>query len=324
MNKIPLLVILGPTATGKSDLAVNIAFHVKELSHGFYTGAEIISADSRQVYKGLDIGTGKITKLEMKGVKHHLLDVCSPRKIFDVIQFKKFTENAISKISENGKLPIICGGTGFYIDAVVNNINFTNVQADQKLREKLSELRPTRLLSMLQKLDPVRAAKLNTSDSKNPVRLIRAIEIAKGLSKYNRKVAALAAVPTTTAQAKEYEPIYIGLQLDRETLTKRIANRLMKRIDNGMIEEAINLHKPMKAGGVNLSWKRMEALGLEYRYLARLLQNKISKEEMITKLNTEINRYAKRQMTWFKRNEAIHWFKPGQDDEILKFLRTRI
>ena len=321
MKKIPILVILGPTATGKSDLAVQIALNIEDLSRGHYNGAEIISADSRQVYKGLDIGTGKITEKEMKGVKHHLLDVCEPTKVFDVVQFKKLAEDSINRIFNRGNLPIICGGTGFYIDAIIYNIDFANIKADKKLRNKLCKLSPTKLFAMLQKIDPIRAAKMNTSDNKNPVRLIRAIEIAKGLalSKQATKIAT-----PISQETPIYEPIFIGLQLDRETLAKRINDRLIKRIDNGMIEEAIKLHKQTKDGGSNLTWKRMEQLGLEYRYLARLLQKKISKEDMTNSLNTEIMRYAKRQITWFKRNTKINWFRPDQKVEILEFLKIHL
>ena len=169
--KTKLLIILGPTASGKSDLAVQLAKK--------YNG-EIISADSRQVYKGLNIGTGKITKKEMSGIKHHLLDVTDPKKVFTVSQFKTLVEIAIADISSRGKLPIICGGTGFYIQAVVDNIILPEVPPNKKLREKLNKKTTTELFEILKKLDNERAKNI---DAKNPRRLIRAIEIAEKLGK---------------------------------------------------------------------------------------------------------------------------------------------
>ena len=173
-----LLVILGPTATGKSDLAVSLAKMIEKEKRGSYSGAEIISADSRQVYRGMNIGTGKITAPEMRGIPHHLLDVADPRKQFSVIEWKKLAERSIRDIVARGKLPIICGGTGFYIDSLIHGNDFTGVGANEELRKQLSGRSATDLFDMLQKLDPIRAQKMNDSDSQNPRRLVRAIEIA--------------------------------------------------------------------------------------------------------------------------------------------------
>ncbi len=290
MNKV--IVILGPTATGKSDLAVEIAKK--------YNG-EVISADSRQVYKGLDIGTGKITKKEMRGVPHYLLDMVSPKKTFTVSDWKKAAEKAMKDITSRGKLPIICGGTGFYIDSVVSGIVLPEVAPNTELRKKLEKKTVIELHSMLKKIDPERAENI---DSKNPVRLIRAIEIAKALG----KVPALTKDTSNTA----YSFLQIGLTLPENELKEKIKIRLKSRLKKGMIAEAENLHK------AGLSFKRMRELGLEYRYLADLISEKIDRKEFEMKLTTEIWQYVKRQITWFKRDKNIEWFSPLQKAQIEK------
>ena len=279
MLKPKVIVILGQTTTGKSDLAVEIAKKI---------GGEVISADSRQVYKGLDLGTGKITKKEMRGIPHFLLDVADPKRKFSVAQYKKLADQKIIEIIKRGNVPIICGGTGFYIDAITNGIIFPEVPPNSKLRKILEKKATVELFKILKKLDSARAKKI---DKKNKVRLIRAIEIAKALGK----------VPKTTEVMPPYKFIKIGLCLPTEILKEKIKIRLEKRLKVGMLKEIKDLHKK------NLSWKRMQELGLEYRYLSLYLQSKINKSVMIDKLNSEIYHYAKRQMTWFKRDKDILW-----------------
>ncbi len=290
-----VIVILGPTATGKSNLAVQIAKK--------YNG-EIISADSRQVYTGLNIGTGKITKKEMQGVPHHMLDVANPKKRYDISTWQKETKKIISNIYSRNKLPIICGGTGFYIQSIVENFILPKVPPNKKLREKLEKKSATELFEILKKLDLQRA---KTIEKENPVRLVRAIEIAT----------ALGGVPSLDrVKSQSYECLQIGLTLPDEKLKERIKIRLEKRLETGMLAEAKKLHQQ------GLSWKRMFELGLEYRYEALLLQNKISKTDFVEKLNTEIWHYAKRQITWFKRDKQIHWFSPTQVREIEKVVKN--
>lgn len=279
--KPKIVVICGPTAVGKSDFAVNYA-----LKHN----GEVISADSRQVYTGLDIGSGKITKKEMKGVTHHLLDVASPKRVFTVSDFQKLGDQAVTEIFAKKKLPIICGGTGFYIDALVSGIILPEVKPNKELRMKIQVLSIEKLFKMLQKLDPARA---KTIDSQNKVRLIRAIEIAKALGK----------VPKVK-KFEKYNVDWIGLTLPDKILKERIKTRLLKRIKGGMVKEVARLHDK------GVSWKRLESLGLEYKYLALFLQDKISKAEMTEILEKEIWHYAKRQMTWFKKNKEVRWRKP--------------
>lgn len=292
-----ILVILGPTATGKSALAVRLA---KKFN------GEIISADSRQVYKGLNIGTGKITKKEMAGVPHHLLDVANPKTRFTVVKYQKFARRKIAEILRRHRLPIICGGTGFYIQALVDNIILPDVPPNEKLRAKLRGETTETLLSMLRKLDPART---KTVDQKNPRRIIRAIEIATALG----NVPSLRSDLSSGSKVGPWDPLFIGLTLPSEELKNKIATRLFARIREGMLIEAKRLHAK------GLSWKLMEELGLEYRYLSKHLKNQISKSKMVEKLQTEIWRYAKRQMTWFKRDKRIKWFQPNQTKKI-KFL----
>lgn len=280
-----ILVILGPTATGKSSLAVRLA---KKFD------GEIISADSRQVYRGLDIGTGKITKKEMGGIHHHLLDVANPKRKFSVTQYKKKAEKAIKEIIKKNKLPIIVGGTGFYIQALVDNIVFPDVLPNQKLRKKLEKKTTEELFKILKKLDPKRAQNI---DSKNPRRLIRAIEIAKSIG----NVPAINYGLRTT----NYRLLFIGLDLPDQKLKEKIKKRLEQRIKIGMISEAMRLRKN------GLGYKRMRDLGLEYKFLADFLEKKITRKEMTEQLETAIWQYAKRQRTWFKRDKRILWFTPS-------------
>jgi len=277
----PLIVILGPTASGKSALAVEIAR---------LAGGEVVSADSRQVYRGLDIGSGKITKREMRGIPHHLLDIADPKRQFSVARYKKLADRAIADIVKRGRLPILCGGTGFYSNAVAENISLPEVSPDNTLRKELAKKRAPELYTMLQKLDPMRA---ETVEEGNPRRLIRAIEIAKALGE----------VPRAHAGKRNHKVLYIGLNPGEQALRENIHSRLLARMGRGMVAEA----KKLRARGISL--RRMEELGLEYRYLALYLQNKISREAMLQEIEAKSWQFAKRQMRWWKRNEKIQWFE---------------
>ena len=280
-SKPKIIVILGPTSSGKSALAVKIAKK--------YNG-EVISADSRQVYKGLDIGTGKITKKEMNGVPHHLLDVVSPKKIFTAANYQKLAKKSIEDILKRKKVPIICGGTGFYIDVLINNYKLPNVKPNYTLRKKLSQLTTSKLFTMLKKLDPKRAKNI---DKANRQRLIRSIEIVKSTKK----------PISPLVGSLNYRVLKIGIQKSKKNLNKLIYQRLQKRLKSGLVEEVANLHKK------GLSWKRMDELGLEYRYLSKYLTNQLDYKTAIQNLYQEIVHYAKRQMTYFKRDKEIIWVK---------------
>jgi tRNA dimethylallyltransferase len=280
--KIKIIAIVGPTASGKSGLAIQMAKHLN---------GEIISADSRQVYRGMDIGTGKVTKNEQKIVPHHLIDVANPNEQFTVSKFKKLAEKMIIDIVKRGKLPIICGGTGLYIDTLLHDMDFPNVPPNHKLRAKLEKQSAEQLFKKLYKLDPRRASNI---DAKNKRRLIRALEIIKATGNI---------IPQIQTTSK-YDVIWYGITWPREVLNKRIRYRLDKRFKKGMINEVKKLHKS------GVSWKRLYDFGLEYRWISLYLQNKITLQEMKDNLYHAIVQYSKRQMTWFKRNKNIHWITP--------------
>ncbi len=290
--KPKVVVIVGPTASGKTALSI-------ELARRF--DGEVISADSRQVYRGLDIGTGKVTRREMRGVPHHLLDVVSPKKVFTADDFVKKGRRAINDLLSRQKLPVVAGGTGFYIDALLGTISLPNVPPNKQLRNELASLSLEELNERLEKLDPERAADI---DQKNPVRLIRAIEIATVLGKNP---------PPQTESL--YDVLWIGIDVSKEVLHEKIENRLRARMKRGMLSEAKRLHAE------GLSWNRMEELGLEYRYMARLLQKQITRKEFYTELTSEIKQYAKRQMTYWKRNKEIRWVKPVDAEEVFEVVR---
>lgn len=288
-NKPKILVVLGPTATGKSDLAVELALTFN---------GEVVSADSRQVYKGLNLGTGKITKKEMSGVPHHLLDIANPKNRYTVSKFQVKAHRVIADIISRGKLPIVCGGTGFYIQSIVDNLIFPDTPVNKELRKVLVTKTTPQLFAQLKKLDPARAKNI---DGQNRVRLIRAIEIAKALGK----------VPKLKKEAF-YNPLQIGLDMADEELRERIAARIQSRLQKGMIGEAKKLHSD------GLSYKRMRDLGLEYRFLADLLERKIDRKEFVDQLSIAIFQYVKRQRAWFRRDERIKWFRPKEVKKIQK------
>lgn len=293
-RKPKVLIIVGPTSSGKSALAVSLAQKFN---------GEVVSADSRQVYRGLNIGTGKITKREMKGIPHHLLDEMSSHRTFTAQDFVARAEQAIKKISEHCKLPIIAGGTGFYIDVLIGRIVLPNVQPNPKLRAQLEKKSAAQLFAVLKKSDPRRAKTMSSlSERNNKVRLIRALEISR----------ALGVVPLFDLRGRTYDALWIGVAPPMETLKKKISLRLHARMKQGMIAEAKRLH------ATGLSYRRMEELGLEYRSLASILQGKITHAQMIEELYRAICKYAKRQMTYWKRNKDIVWFKEPRVQEISK------
>ena len=279
-----IIVILGPTASGKSKLAIKIA---KKFN------GEIISADSRQVYKGLDIGTEKITKKEMNGIRHYLIDVAKPKKIYTVVQYQRAAKKILKQIFQKGKIPIICGGSGLYIDALIYDYKLPAVAPQKSLRGRLEKKSTEELFKMLQGLDPERAVDI---DPRNPRRLIRALEI---VLKTGRPV------PKIEKQSP-YQALKIGLKKSANQLRRLIRQRLKKTLKKGLVEETKKLHRE------GLSWKRLNALGLEYRLAADYLRGLISCEEMTEQMERKIRRYAKRQMTWFKRDKDIIWISNPQ------------
>lgn len=287
--KSKVLVILGQTAVGKTNLSISLAQKFN---------GEVISADSRQIYRGMDLGTGKVTQEEMKNIPHHLLDIKNPNENYSAEEFQRDAFQKIKEIISRGKIPIICGGTGFYIQAVVDNILFQNAPVNKKLREELEEKSIEELKNILAQIPQEDGVKI---DTENKRRLIRAIELGKHFGK-------LSCLET---QESKYQFLQIGLSLPQEVLDEKITLRIQKRIEQGMIEEVERLHNE------GLSWEKLEGFGLEYKYIALYLQKEIkSLKELQETLFRKIRQYAKRQMTWFKRDQRIVWFSPEQKSEI--------
>lgn len=326
-KQIKVVVILGPTSSGKSDVAIKLA---KEFD------GEVISADSRQVYRDMNLGTGKVEgrwishhpvsisskhpssgrrgnknspfskggvlrsktgDLNRKifisdGVPHHIIDFRSPRGEYNVSHFQKDCVKKIQEISLRGKLPIMCGGTGFWISAVVNGIVLPQVKPDKKLRAKLDKKTTDQLYFQLKKLDPIRAKSI---DKNNKIRLIRAIEICQALGR----------VPRTNHSKFEIQNskfLLIGIDWPQEKLDQKIKKRLESRWTDGMIKEVKNLKK--KYG---FSWKKIQSFGLAYHWIPLYIQEKLSLEELKEKVFIAERGYAKRQRTWFKRDRKIIW-----------------
>lgn len=295
MKKI--LVVLGPTATGKTDLAIKLA---KKFN------GEIVSCDSRQVYRGLDIGTGKFPGQEvqfekhdrfwiMDGVKVWSYDLISPEIQYTVFDYVKDATEFIRHIHSQGKLPIIVGGTGLYLKALLEGFSHLSIPIDQSLREHLEKLSLELLQEKLQKLSVKKWEDLNFSEQHNKRRLIRHIEIE--MNPY------ILEVQNSKFKIQSFDVLKIGLAASREVLYQRIDERVIKRLDQGMVEEAVKLNK------AGLSLERMRQLGLEYRILADYISKKIINIENLEKiLQTKIHQYAKRQLTWFKIQPNIFWF----------------
>jgi tRNA dimethylallyltransferase len=287
MNKV--IVVAGPTATGKTNIAIDLALQ--------YNG-EVISADSRQVYRGLDIGSAKVTKEEMRGVPHYMLDVAEPTHRYSVAEYQAEARKYIEDIINRGKVPIICGGTGFYIDSIIYDQSFPDVPPNEELRKKLEQKDVEELFELLQTKDPNRAS---TIDPHNKVRLVRALEITE----------ALGSVPKQNEKQDYYDILYLCLELERETHFDLIDTRIEQRIEQGMLDEVQNLHNQ------GVSYEQLESFGLEYRYLSFILQGLVSEEEGLAKLSSETKKFVKRQYTWFRKNPKVQWFNTLFEKEAL-------
>lgn len=293
MQKPKVIAIVGPTSSGKTSLSIEIA---KQFA------GEVISADSRQVYVGMDIGTGKVTPAEMSGIPHHLLDIADPMTTYTGTDFKRDATAAIDAILNNNHLPIIAGGTFFYLDLLRGIIQSAPVPPDPIFRASLDTTDTQSLYEILKSKDAHRAVGI---DRDNRRRLIRSLEI----------INMLGAVPTPTKVESEYQWLMIGIQLPKEILHQNIHTRLKERLEAGMIDEVERLH----ASGV--SFERMAEFGLEYRYVSKFLQGEISKTDMEVELETKIKQFAKRQMTWLKRDKEIEWFEPTDQKRIFERIR---
>lgn len=289
---IDLIVILGATAGGKTGLAVATADHLN---------GEIISADSRQVFRGMDLGTGK-DLAEYGNTPYHLIDIADAGTEFNVYQFQQLCFAALEDIRARNRTPIICGGTGLYLDAVLQGYRMIQVSENLPLRNELSSLTDEQLQQKLLSLKPEQH---NQTDLADRDRLIRAIEIGVCEQVYAKELPPLPAL----------NPVVFGLRWPRPVLRKRIAIRLQQRFDEGMIEEVVGLHDS------GVPWENLEFYGLEYRLIAQHLQGKLSFNDMKQKLQAAIGQFAKRQDTWFRRMERrginIIWLD-GDEQPFLK------
>ena len=297
-----LIVLLGPTASGKTRLAARLAASL---------GSELISADSRQVYRGMDIGTGKdLSEYVVDGapVPYHLIDVAEPGHLFSVFEFQQRFYACFRGISARGKIPILVGGTGLYIESVLRAYRMLPVPEDPSLRVELAGKSMDELAALLLHLNP---ALHNTTDLTGRGRLVRAIEIAMHAAGQGSQ---------DVIERPDIVPLVIGIRWDRAVLRERITQRLRERLGQGMIDEV----RRLRDAGV--PWKRLDEMGLEYRYVSLYLRGELSFEEMVRTLNTRIHQFAKRQDTWFRgmerRGITIHWIE-GADEAALREIVKR-
>lgn len=314
MAQIPVIAIVGPTASGKSELAVRIAKKY---------GGEIISADSRQIYRGLDIASGKvrgqwrryrdqrnpkriIRGYYYKGIRHHLIDEANPQRNYTVATFQGRAKKIIREMRKRGAIPIVVGGTGFWVDTVIYDSALPRVAPNEPLRQRLAKKSPEELCNVLKELDPIRARSV---DRKNPRRLIRAIEIARALGR----------VPRLPRRVSPYRVLWIGIDVPAQELKKRIRKRVSDWMARGLIAEARRLH----AGG--LPWRRFRELGSEYHLLGEYLRGTISRKALAENIERTDRRYAGKQLAWFRKNKEIHWVSGKKAPEKLaeSFLEKR-
>lgn len=292
-KKKPMIILTGPTAVGKTDLSIQLA---KAMN------GEIISADSMQVYRHMDIGSAKVTPEEMDGVPHHLINVLEPEEEFNVVVFQKLAKEALTGIYERGHIPIIVGGTGFYIQALLYDIDFTENDGDTAIRRELEKLAQTQgagcLHQMLQEIDPESAAAIHQNNVK---RVIRAIEFyrqtGKKISLHNEQ---------EREKQSPYQFLYYVLDTDRKTLYERIDRRVDLMMEHGLVDEV----KHLADMGCTRDMVSMQGLG--YKEILDYLSGEIPLEEAVYILKRDTRHFAKRQITWFKRERDVRWLELEQ------------
>ena len=292
-NKPKVIAIVGPTASGKTSLSIKLA---KEFS------GEVISADSRQVYRGLDLGTGKVTTAEMDGIAHHLLDVVDPMEVYTGANFKRDATKAIKTIVTNQHVPIVAGGTFFYLELLRGNMQAAPVEPNLVFRASLEAYTNEELLEKLQAKDSHRAESI---DPDNRRRLERSLEI----------IETLGSVPEVQKTESDYQWLLLGVDISKEQLHKNINTRLEDRLEQGMIEEV----RDLLAGGITP--KRLDDFGLEYRYILKYIQQEISYAQMCELIETKSRQFAKRQLTWLKRYPEIVWVNPKDERAVLSITK---
>lgn len=286
MKDYNLITILGPTATGKTSIAARLAYELK---------TEIISADSRQIYRDMDLGTGKDLEdysVDGKPIPYHLIDIKNAGEEYSIYEYKQDFDKAFAEIRSRNLIPILCGGSGMYLEAVTTDYNLSYVPDNIELRESLSEKSDAELIEILNEFGPVH----NTTDTEERDRLIRAIEIAKYQSEEKER-----------ESHHKVNSIFFGVDTERAIVRERITRRLHERLNTGMVEE---VQKLMEKG---VTHEQLKWYGLEYKFISNHLAGEITYDEMVSGLNTAIHQFAKRQMTWFRRMEKkgikIHWIK---------------
>ncbi len=287
-TKSKAIIVVGPTASGKTGLAIEIAKK--------YRG-EVISADSRQIYRKLNIGTAKISKEEMCGVTHHLIDINDIDTIYTAADFKRDATKAIKEIQERGNVPVIAGGTFFYIDTLLGHITPPAIEPDYEFRKKFEHRSTEELFKELSQKDPRRAADI---DQHNKRRLIRALEI----------IDAIGTVPPLSHTSSAYHTLCIGISTDKEDLRKNLRSRGEEWLESGFIEEIENLLAE------NVARERLEEIGFEYQIGLSYLDGALTKEKFIEVFEQKNWQYAKRQLTWLKRNKSINWVSLSDRSEI--------
>ena len=287
MMKPTVIVICGPTASGKTSLSIELAKKIN---------GEIISADSMQIYKDMNIGSAKVTEKEAQGIKHYLIDIISPEERYSVADFKRDAKKAIEEILKKGKTPIIVGGTGLYINSLIYEIEYPNIKVDENYRKQLQEIEKKEGLQPLYekacKIDPIAMQKISPNDSK---RIIRVLEIYQATGKTKTQQEA-----ESRLQEIPYQYKVFVINMDREILYNRINKRVDSMLESGLIEEVKMLLKKYKQFPTAMQ-------GLGYKEVKQFLDGKISKEEMINQIKQESRRYAKRQLTWFRKDKQFIW-----------------
>lgn len=286
--KTPLLIIAGPTATGKSASAVELALRM---------GGEVVSADSMQVYRGMDIGSAKVTEEEMRGVPHHLIDCVDPDETWNVVRFKEQARPAVRDIADRGKLPIVCGGTGFYIQALLYDIDFTQMEENAPLRKRLSDMAaeqgPEAVHALLAQRDPASAAAIHPGNVK---RVIRALEF---IEESGRSIAVHNAEQRQKQSA--YRSVFFVLTMDRAKLYERINRRVDIMMQKGLLEEVTRLRDM----GIARDSTSMQGIG--YKQIYGFLEGEYDLEEAVRLIKRDTRHFAKRQLTWFRREKEVLW-----------------
>ena len=303
MNQV--IVIAGPTASGKTGLSVEVA---KQLH------TEIVSADSMQIYQGMDVGTAKVTAQEMCGIPHHMLDIVSPMENYNVSRYVEDAKPIVDEILSRGKIPVIAGGTGLYINSLVYGYDLAPIPSDDAVREEITQLYEEKggefLLEELRRIDPKTAERLHPNNAR---RLIRALEV------YRISGTTISDQEERTKNApKPYDVKFFVLDTDRDKLYERINRRVDLMLENGLVEEV----KTLLEQGIPKTNTSMQAIG--YKEIVEYLDGYLTLDEAVEKLKMESRRYAKRQLTWFRRNEGAHWLEASLPKEELaeKILKT--